>query len=404
MMSSEPAIVGSRAHGLKAAVALTLMSFASLPRRVGTTAVVVLGIAGVVAVLIVVLAMSTGIANSIAGTGRDDRALVLRTGAGLELVSILTVPETTNIVTAAGVRRDAQEKPVASAEVLTMVELRMDDGTPANVALRGVNQTEVLRPEIQIVTGRMFQPGVREVIVGQSAQTQFRNLKIGSRIASREASWEIVGTFVSSGSMHDSELLADASTVMSAYQRRAFQSVLVQLQSAAAFTAFKDAVTADPTLRVDVVRESSYYAGIAKPLVDSFTRLAYVVGGIMAAGAVFATLSCVYAAISSRAREIATLRALGFGSTAVVSSVVVETLVLALLGGGLGVAVSWLGFGGKTLTTSGGGLMQLTYTMAVTAWPILVGMGWAGAIGLLASLFPALHAARQSIPTGLRAV
>ena len=391
-------------RGLKAAAALSLMSFASLPRRASTASVVVLGIAGVVAVLIAVLAMSTGITQSIAGSGRDDRAIVLRTGAGTELVSILTLAEATAIMDAAGVKRDVQGKPIASAEPLTLVELRLADGTPANVPLRGVSRTETLRPEITLASGRMFQPGVREVIIGQTAQSQFRNLRVGSRIESREASWEVVGTFVSSGTMHDSEVLADAATVMSSYKRRALQSVLVQLQSPAAFATFKAAVAEDPTLRVDVVQESSYYASVAKPITDPLRRLAYVVGGIMAAGAMFATLSCVYVAVSSRAREIATLRALGFGATAVVFAVVLETLLLALTGGGIGVAVSWLGFGGKTLNTSGGGLVQLTYTMAVTAGPIMVGLGWAGAIGLLAGLFPAVHAARQSIPTGLRAV
>jgi len=389
---------------LKSVGALTAMSFASLPRRLGTASVVVLGIGGVVAVLIAVLAMGTGIDKSIAGSGRDDRALVLRAGAGLELLSLLNRPQVTSIVDAPGIKRDQQSRPIASAEALALVELRLADGTPVNVPLRGVSRTEVLRPEITISAGRMFRPGVPEIIVGEAAQSQFRNLRVGARLKTREATWEVVGAFASSGNLRDSELLTDAGMVMSAYQRKTYQSVLVQLQSASAFAKFGAALAADPSLQVDVMRESAYYASLARPLSNSFRRLAYLVGGIMAAGALFATLSCVHAAVSSRAREIATLRALGFGAPSVVCAVILETLLLALMGGGIGVALCWLGFSGKTLSTSGGGVVQLTYTMAVTSWPILIGLLWASAIGVLAGLLPAVHAARQPIPTGLRAI
>jgi putative ABC transport system permease protein len=403
MMSSDGISVTVRG-GLKSVSALTAMSFASLPRRLGTASVVVLGIAGVVAVLIAVLAMGTGIDRSIAGSGREDRALVLRAGAGLELLSLLNRPQVTAIVEAAGVKRDQQSRPIASAEALALVELRLADDTPVNVPLRGVSRTEALRPEITISAGRMFRPGVPEIIVGQAAQTQFRNLRVGARLTTREATWEVVGAFSSSGNLRDSELLTDADMVMSAYQRKTYQSVLVQLQSPAAFANFAAALSADPSLQVDVMRESGYYASLAQPLSNSFRRLAYLVGGIMAAGALFATLSCVHAAVSSRAREIATLRALGFGAPAVVCAVILETLLLALLGGGIGIGLCWLGFSGKTLSTSGGGLVQMTYTMAVSAWPIVIGLLWAAAIGVLAGLLPAVHAARQPIPTGLRAI
>jgi len=389
---------------IKAIAALTGMSLASLPRRMGTAAVVVLGIGGVVAVLIAVLAMGTGIDRSIAGSGRDDRALVLRAGAGLELLSLLNRPQISAIVAAPGVRRDAQQRPIASPEALALLELELPDGTPVNVPLRGVNRTEALRPEIVLSAGRMFRSGVPEVIVGEAAQSQFRGLQIGSRISAREATWEVVGTFANSGNLRDSELLTDADMVMSAYQRKTYQSVLVQLQSGAEFPKFSAALAADPSLQVDVQRESSYYAALARPLSNSFRRLAYVVGGIMAAGALFATLSCVHAAVSSRAREIATLRALGFGATAVVCAVILETLLLALAGGVIGVALCWLGFSGKTLSTSGGGVVQLTYTMAVTSWLTILGLLWAAAIGVFAGLLPAVHAARQPIPTGLRAI
>jgi len=389
---------------IKSVSALTAMSFASLPRRLGTAAVVILGIGGVVAVLIAVLAMGSGIDKSIAGSGRDDRALVLRAGAGLELLSLLNRPQVSSIVAAPGVKRDAQSRPIASAEALALIELRLMDDTPVNVPLRGVSRTEVLRPEIAIAAGRMFRPGVPEVVVGAAAQSQFRNLQIGASIVTREATWKVVGSFASSGNLRDSELLTDADMVMSAYQRKTYQSVLVQLESAAAFSNFSAALAADPSLQVDVTRESGYYASLARPLSNSFRRLAYLVGGIMAAGALFATLSCVHAAVSSRAREIATLRALGFGAPSVVCAVILETLLLALTGGGIGVGLCWLAFSGKTLSTSGGGVVQMTYTMAVTSWPIVIGLLWASGIGVFAGLLPALHAARQPIPSGLRAI
>jgi putative ABC transport system permease protein len=389
---------------LKSALALTAMSLSSLPKRLGTASVVVLAIAGVVAVLVAVLGMSTGIARSIAGTGRNDRAMVLRAGAGRELPSLITRTEATTIIAAAGVQRSADGKPIASAEALTLVELRLADGTPTNVPLRGVSRTEVLRPEIKIIEGRMFRPGVRELIVGSAARSQFPNLHVGGSITSREAQWEIVGTFASDGTLHDSELLCDAESLLAAYQRQVFQSVLVQLTSASALPQFKAALSADPTLQVDVFSESAYYAKLAKPLSDAFSIVAYIVGGIMAAGAVFAALSSVYAAVSQRAREIATLRAIGFGVVAVVTAVMLETLLLAVIGGSFGAILCRFGLGGRSLSTTGGGIVQLTYEMAVTWSVIGIGLGWACSIGLLAGLFPALREARRPITAGLRAI
>lgn len=389
----------------KQTVAVTMMGLRSLPSRASTSLVVVVGIAGVVAVLVSVLAMSLGFQRTVAGTGQDDRAIVLRGGSNAELSSALSREQAQTLVEAPGVRRDAEGRPIASAEAVVIVNLpTLADGNDANVTLRGVSpQVYALRPEIRITEGRSFEPAVREIIVGRAAQQQFAGLTLGSRIAFRDSDWTVVGIFESGGDNRESELLADAETVLSAYRRNGYQSVTVQLESAAAFTDYKDALTRDPTLTVDVQREPEYYAAQSRQLTQVLNFLAYIVGSIMALGAIFGALNTLYSAVAARQVEIATLRALGFGSGAVVTSVLIEAAVLALIGGLIGAGLAAFFFNGNVVNTLGANFSQVVFRLEVDPDLIVLGLVWALAIGLLGGLLPALRAARMPIVDALRA-
>jgi putative ABC transport system permease protein len=388
--------------------AVTAMNFKSLPHRVGTSIVIVIGIAGVVAVLVSVLAMSTGMLETMENSGRDDRAIVLRNGSAAENGSALGRDAARLVQDAAGVKRDSAGKPIASAESLRLVNLfRKEDGAEVNVALRGVGpQLAELRPEVKIIQGRMFRTAVTEIIVGKAAHAQFKGLNIGDQIKTRGATWAVVGVFSSDGDSHESTLMTDAETLLAADQRGGFQSVTVMLESAAAFQKFKDALTANPALAVDVTREREYYRRQSETIGRVIYVIAYVVGGIMAIGAIFSALNTMYSAVSARLREIATLRAIGFGPTAMVVSVLTEALLLAFIGGVIGAAIAWLFFNGHQVSTSAGGAAagHLIFELSVSTGLIVTGILWAIAIGLIGGLFPAVRAARLPVATALRAI
>lgn len=392
----------------KQIAAVTAMNMRSLPQRVGTSLVIVIGIAGVVAVLVSVLAMSTGMIETLQNAGRDDRAIVLRNGSASESASALPRDAARLIEDGVGIRRDTDGKPIVSAESIRLVSLyRKADGAEVNVAMRGVGQkVHALRPELKILEGRMFNAAVSEVIVGKQAHAQFRGLGIGDRITTRGATWTVVGVYSTGGDAHESSIMADAETMISADRRGGFQSMTVQLDSPAAFQKFKDSLSANPALAVDVSREREYYEGQSKTISRVIGVIAYVVGGIMAIGAVFSALNTMYSAVSARLLEIATLRAIGFGSTPMVMSVLAEALSLSLIGGLIGGALAWLFFNGYTASTSAGGpaVGQLVFELTVSPALIVTGIVWACVIGLIGGLFPAVRAARLPVATALRAV
>jgi putative ABC transport system permease protein len=385
--------------------AITAMNLRNIPQRAGISLVIVVGIAVTVAVLVSVLAMKTGFDKTLSNTGRPDRAIVLRGGSDAELSSTISRENALTIMDAPGVRQDKGGQPVGSAEAVVIVNRPLKaTGTDANVVLRGVGPKAFdLRPEVRIIEGRVFRPAVRELIVGTSAQLQFKGLEVGSRIAFRDSEWTVVGAYESNGDAHESEMMADSETVLSAYRRNLFQSVTVMLNSPAAFEAFKAALTTNPTLSVDVKREPEYYAAQSKQLTKLLTFLAFAVGGIMAIGAVFGTLNTTYSAVSARMPEIATLRAIGFGALPVVISVLVEALMLALIGGGIGAALAWLFFNGNTVNTLGANFSQVVFHLRVSIPLLVQGIIWACAIGVIGGLFPALRAARAPVAEALRA-
>ena len=386
--------------------AVTAMNFCSLPQRASTSLVIVIGIAGVVAVLVSVLAMSTGLIRTMENSGREDRAIVMRNGSVAETSSALDRDSARLVQDAAGIKHDAAGEPILSAETMRILSLhKKEDDAEVSVILRGVGpKVTELRPELKIIQGRMFKPAVTEVIVGKSASAQFKGLKLGDTINSRGATWTVVGVFSTDGDSHESTLMTDAETLISVDQRGSFQSVTVMLDSAGAFQSFKDSLSANPTLAVDVIREREYYRQQSKAMSTIISVIAYVVGGIMAVGAIFGALNTMYSAVSARLQEIATLRAIGFGSTAMVMSVLAEALVLSLIGGVIGALIAWLFFNGNTVSTINGGIGQLVFELNVNPQLMILGIVWACVIGLIGGLFPAVRAARLPVATALRAV
>jgi putative ABC transport system permease protein len=385
--------------------AVSVMSLQTLPQRLGASSVIVIGIAGVVAVLVSVLAMGAGFKHTLADSGRADRAIVLRGGSDAELNSNVTRSDVDTISNAPGIAKDAQGKALISSEIVTVVNVpKIDTGTDANVTLRGVGlKLPEVRPELSLVAGRMFRPGVREVIAGVGAAQQFRGLEPGNVLHLRNADWTVTGLFTSNGDIHESELLADVDTVGSSIERTGYSSAIALLTSAAAFTGFKDALTTDPQLKVDVQREPDYYAAQSKDLTKAINVVGNMVAVIMAIGAMFGALNSMYSAVAARGLEIATLRAIGFGALPVLLSVMIEALLLSLLGGIIGASLAWILFNGHSVSTLGGAFAQVVFKLTVTRTLVVTGILWACVIGVLGGLFPALRAARLPVAEALRA-
>ena len=391
---------------LRQIIAVTLLNIGSIPRRLGPSLVIVIGIAGVVGVLISVLAMEQGFLDTMTHGGRRDRAIVLRGGSTAELASTMSRDAALTITDAPGIRHDAADRPIASAEAVVVVQLPLRaTGTDANVTLRGVGRLAgELRPEIHLLAGRMFQPAVRELVVGRNAVGQFAGLQLGSHIAFRDSDWMVVGIFESGGDSHESEMIADVDTVLSAYRRSLYQAVTVLLDNAQAFDGFAAFVRSNPQLAVEAKRETDYYAQLSEQLAKVMSFVAYVVGGIMAVGALFGALNTMYSAVSDRSIEIATLRALGFGATAVLVSVFVEALLLSVAGAAIGALLAWALFNGNAVNTLSGNFTQVVFHLNVTLSLAALGIIWAIVIGLVGGLFPALRAARLPVAEALRAV
>lgn len=393
---------------LKQIVEIAWMNLRNIPQRLGTSLVIVVGIAGVVGVLIALLAMAEGFRATLAGTAKADRAIVLREGANTELTSGLSREQVDLIKEADGVKRDAAGRPIASAELLVIADLpKASTGTAANAQVRGVQpEAFELRPEVRIIEGRNFTPGPRELIVGRGAASQFADMEVGAKIAFRDSDWTIVGIFEAGGGSHESELWGDVDVVQSAYRRNnAFQSVNLQLESPAALNTVRASLAGDPRLTLKVQSQKEYYEAQSKQLSTVINVIGTVIAAIMAIGAVFGALNTMYAAIATRGREIATLRAIGFGGLPVVVSVMIEALLLALIGGIIGAMLAYLIFNGYTVSTlNSASFSQVAFDFRVTPELMQRGLTWALLIGLIGGLMPAIRAARQPVTTALRAL
>jgi putative ABC transport system permease protein len=392
------------------AAQVTGIGVSTLSQRLGSSAVIVVGIAGVVGVLVAMLAMANGYSETLRRSGGDDSAIVMRGASASEVSSVLGHDATVVIEQAPGVAKDEQGKPISSPELVVAANLPIKGGDPeqdvGSVTVRGIGDMAwKVRPNAKIIAGRKFTPGLRELVVGKGAQRQYAGIDVDREIKLGNQTWKVVGIFESKDAM-ESELWGDADVVGSTYRpngNNSRSSVFVRLTGADAFEPFKAALTSDPRLQVDVDTTSNYFGKQSEGTTKMITGIGYVVGGIMAIGALFGALNTMFAAVATRAREIATLRAIGFRGVPVVVAIMLETMLLALLGGALGGLIAWLIFNGYTASTMTAGTTgQLMFEFQVAPSVLWTGIKWALAIGFIGGLYPALRAARLPVTTALR--
>ncbi len=392
-------------------VAVTMTALRTIPQRRGPSLATVAGIAGVVAVLVAVLSIGEGFRKTLREAGSPQNALVMRAGSDSEMMSVMVGDSVEIIAQAPGIARGATAPgeaavPLSSAELFVVVDVpKATTGTPANVPLRGVQPAAFAsRPELVITKGRKFEWGKNEIIVGEGAQRQFRGLDVGSKVKWGENLWTVVGAFSAKGAVWESEIWTDARVLQPAYRRgNSFQTVIARLESPEAFDRFKDALTKDPRLDVQVQRESEYFGNQGRTLQAVVRNLGFVLAVLMGIGAVFGALNTMYSAVSARTREVATLRALGFGRVAVVVSVLAESLCLALVGAVVGAFGAWFFFDGyRTSTLNWDTFSQVTFAFDVTPALMVQGIVFALILGLAGGIFPAIRAARLPVTAALR--
>jgi putative ABC transport system permease protein len=390
---------------LSQVVSVTHVNLRSIPERRGAVIAAAVGIAGVVAVFVGVLSIAEGFRAAMKVGGAADVAIVLRSGADTEMTSGLNRDETRLIDDAPGVARDTNG-PLTSSELFVIINLpKRSTGSDANVPFRGVSQAAMaVRGDVKIVEGRPWSPGRNEIMAGVGAAREFAGLDLGKKIRIGQNDWEVVGIFSGGGGSAESEIWTDAAVLQPAYHRgNTFQSVYAKLTSPGAFKQFKDALTTNPQLKVKVVPQAEFLADQSSMLTRFIETIGFFIAAMMALGAIFGALNTMYSAISARTREIATLRALGFGTSPVILSVMLESLAIALVGGAFGALVAYFAFNGfKTSTINWQTFSQIAFAFRVTPLLLILGVLWAVTIGLIGGLFPALRAARLPIAAALR--
>lgn len=390
------------------AASVTAVGVSTLGQRLGSSAVIVVGIAGVVAVLVALFAMAQGYADTLRSTGSNDTAIVLRGASASEVSSVLTHDNVLVIEQAPGVAKDTEGKPIASAELVVAANLPLKNAKSSDefgsVQLRGIGEEAwKLRTNAKIIAGRKPEPGKYELVAGKGAQSNFAGLEPGKEIKLGSQLWTVTGVFAT-GDSFESEIWGDTQIIGAAYRRGAsVTTVFARLTDASAFDGFKAALTSDPRLQVDVDTTLNYFSKQSEGMSKIITIIGSVVGAIMAIGAVFGALNTMFAAVATRAREIATLRAIGFRGLPVVVAIMLETMLLALIGGALGGLIAWLIFNGYTASTlAAGSTGALTFQFHVAPSVLWTGLKWALAIGFIGGLYPALRAARLPVTTALR--
>ncbi len=387
-------------------VSTTGTNLLGVPRRPGNSLAIVISIAGVVAVLICVLAMYTGFRKTLQGDGKPDRAIVMARAAEDEVGSSLTRETVATISNAPGIKHDEAGKPIVSAELLIPVPVaRQRDRSDVSITLRGVGpQYFVMRPELKLIEGRTYRPGTRELVVGSAARTQFAGLNVGDKVRLQSGDWDVVGVYGGGDGARQSEVVTDALTLMSAFKVDVFNDVMISLDSPASLTQVKAYLAADATIQVDARSEPAYLAS-ASSNVNTLLRLVTVsIGSIMALGALFGALNSMHSAVAARTVELATLRAIGFAPFAVATSILGEALLLALLGAAIGATLAYTAFNGTVISTLGGSIWdsQLVYALTITPALVALSISVACVLGLLGGLFPAIRAARANVAEALR--
>lgn len=377
----------------------------SVRQRWTSGIVAVLGIAGAVGVFVAMLSMARGFKATLVASGSPGNAIVLRAGAASEMISIITVNDVQAIQNAPGVER-GEGGPRVSPEVVVIAAFPLKKtGTDANVQVRGVSPRVLeIRDRVRITQGRMFGAGLNELIAGRNVAGTYAGLDLGSSVKFGGGTWTVVGIFDAGGSAFDSELWCDALVLNQVYKRpqNVFQSMTVHLTSEAGFPAFKDALTSDPRLSVQAERERDYYEKNSRALTTMITVLGTLVAFVMGIGAVFGALNTMYSAVSERTREIATMRALGFGGGSVVTSFVFESVFIAGLGGLVGCAAVLPINGWTTGTINFETFSHLAFAFRVTPGLMGIGIVFALMMGLIGGLPPAIRAVRRPVAAALR--
>lgn len=392
-------------RGIKQIFAVTWLNLRNLPQRYASSLVAIIGVAAVVLVFAAVLSMAKGFERTMISAGSDDTAIIMRSGSTSELNSGLSNDQVLIVGEAPGVLKDG-DSAVLSAELFVIVDVKKKaSGTDANVPFRGIQPGAFeVRRDVKLVEGRMFEEGKNELIVGRSAQQEFVGLDTDATIRFGQSEWRVVGVFEAGGSVSESELWTDVRILQGAYRRgNSFQSIRVKLQDEDSLEALRTALEEDPRIDPDVMTEKEYYSSQAEPLSRFIRIIGYPLTILMAIGAVFGALNSMYSSVSVRGKEIATLRALGFGPVSVLISTIVESTLLALVGGLIGGALAFLAFNGFQVSTlNGASFSQVVFDFAVTPELLVDGLKAALIIGVVGGFFPAIRAARLPVAQALR--
>ena len=385
---------------------VTNMNLRSVLERSGSSLVIIVGIAGSVAVMVSLLAMAEGLSSTISSTGEKDRVIILRDGSSSELSSGVAMTELDTVSSSPGIK-SIDGEPMIAAELFAIIDLKKKGAeSTSNLPIRGVQPASFrIRPEVDIIEGRNFTTGTAEIIVGKGANNQYEGLEIGDQIKVRDSFATVVGIFSSNGDVHESEIWADLATAQGLFRRGASaSSMILKLDSPDSFNEVGLFVESYPNLELKVQSESDFYENQSSGA-DLIKVFGQVVGYIMAIGAVFAALNTLYSAVSTRLVEIGTLRALGFKGTTVLLALLIEALLLATIGGLLGGAIAYILFNGYTVSTlAGASFSQTAFAFAVTGEIIQQGLTLALLVGFIGGVFPAWNAARRDITEALRSI
>jgi putative ABC transport system permease protein len=377
---------------------VSALNFRSLRLRFWQSMVIVVGLAITIGVLLSMMSLSEGILKGYLSAGDPGRAIVVSTGAQSEPASTITRAMAHLITDAPGIAKDSDGSPLADPGINATLPVTRNDGSSGNTTMRGLGKKAFkVRPEIELVAGRMFQPGKREMAVGIGAQAHYRDMRIGDNVAMPDGEWPIVGSY-KTGDILEGQVLGDVEMVMAATHRKNYNSILVRLATLDSLGTFKKALTSNSALAVSVERHSDWYKRFSGGFTSFLTGVAYAVGGLMAVGALFGCVNTMYAAVSTRGREIATLRALGFGALPVAVSVILEAVFLSVTGALIGAAVAWALFDGKEQVFGNN-----VYHLTISSGGIGLGVAWACVVALLGGLFPSVRAARRPVAEALRA-
>jgi putative ABC transport system permease protein len=383
---------------IRQASLLTIASVRSIPQRLGMSLVTVISIATVMGVLVAMLALSEGLETFVKADIDPNGVTVLARGAQSVLDSTLPKTILSSIVNKPGIKRDANGKPEATANVFMFLDAVNRQNQRGTISLFSVSpEWRTMNPEVHIIEGRFFQPGLQELIVSDLVRTRFRHLDVGDEVRVRGTPWKLVGAYHSTATALEDSVIGDADTVLATFPQASYNAVNVIVESPSAFATFKNAVISDPTLTADVKTQAEAAEDIIKSRRKLLDFISFFLGGLMGLGAACGALASLYASVDARKVEIATLRAIGFGGLPVVGSVLMEGLVLAIPAALIGAGIDWYLFNKHVVVAA-----QITFPMAVTPHLVLIALCWALSIALLGGILPSIRAARLPVATALR--